>query len=172
MHASPMEYRYRSIPHNCSILDDVRLKPIYGEFLELYGFDEIPYEVLEFRKADADFLKFLEEAKRMRKLHTGLEIRRLDLGSEADDLRTAIAESGNRTLLQAINGGDILGVSICSTNGDPIRFLPPYTVKRVVKEFDRGDHIVSDDLADAFGRLATFYRFSAAFDEGVITIKL
>ncbi|HEX6279372.1 MAG TPA: hypothetical protein VFZ49_05085 [Pyrinomonadaceae bacterium] len=167
-----MEYRYRSIPHNCSILDKARLKPVYGEFLELYGFDEVPYEVLEFRKADEDFLTFVKEAKRIRGLYTGLEIRRLDLGLEADGLREAIAESGNRALLQAIIGGDILGVSICSTNGDPIRFLPPYSVKRVVAEFDRSYRIVSSDLEEAFNKLATFYRFAAAFDEGVLTIKL
>ena len=166
-----MEYRYRSIPHNCSLLDAARQKPIFGEYLELYGFDEIGFEALGFRAADEDFLAYVDEAKRMREQFPGLEIRMLELGRERDTLRQAVVDSGSRTLLAAIDGGDILGVSICSTRGEPIRFLPPYRVKQIVAEIDRGI-AVSPDIAEIVDKLAAFYRFSAAFDEGVITIKL
>ena len=166
-----MEYRYRSIPHNCSLLDAARQKPIFGEYLELYGFDEIGFEALGFRAADEDFLAYVDEAKRMREQFPGLEIRMLELGRERDTLRQAVVDSGSRTLLAAIDGGDILGVSICSTRGEPIRFLPPYRVKQIVAEIDRGI-AVSPDIAEIVDKLAVFYRFSAAFDEGVITIKL
>ena len=121
-----MEYRYRSIPHNCSLLDAARQKPIFGEYLELYGFDEIGFEALGFRAADGDFLAYVDEAKRMREQFPGLEIRTLEFGAERETLRQAVVDSGSRTLLAAIDGGDILGVSICSTRGEPIRFLPPY----------------------------------------------
>lgn len=164
-----MEYRYQSIPHNCSYT--ARLKPIYGEYLELYGFAEVGFEGLKYRAGDEDFLAFVEESKRMREHNPGLEIRRLDVGPEVKNLRNAIADAGSSMLLEAIDGGDILGISICSTRGEPIRFLPPYLVKRIVAEFDRG-FAVSTDLDEILGRLATFYRFSAAFDEGVITIRL
>ena len=166
-----MEYRYRSIPHNCSLLDAARQKPIFGEYLELYGFDEIGFEALGFRAADGDFLAYVDEAKRMREQFPGLEIRMLELGRERDTLRQAVVDSGSRTLLAAIDGGDILGVSICSTRGEPIRFLPPYRVKQIVAEID-GGIAVSPDIAEIVDKLAVFYRFSAAFDEGVITIKL
>ena len=167
-----MEYRYLSIPHNCQILENARLKPIYGEYLECYGFDEVPFEDLEFKAADVDFLAFAREAKLMREKFPGLEIRRFDIGPESDALRRAIVDSGNEILLKALDGGDILGVSIRSTRGDPLRFLPPYLVKKIVGEFDSGRFLVSSPLADTLGKLADFYRFSAAFDEGVITIKL
>ena len=167
-----MEYRYQSIPHNCSILETARLKPMYGEYLEFFGFGEVPFEGLEFRAGDADFLAYVAEAKRMREKYPGIEIRKVELNAERERLRTAIVDSGNATLLKAVDGGDILGVSICSTAGEPIRFLPPYVVKLIVNEFDSGQFLVSSDLAETFGKLADFYRFSAAFDEGVITIKL
>ena len=166
-----MEYRYRSIPHNCSLLDSARLKPIYGEYLELYGFDEVGFEALGFRAADEDFVAYVEEAKRMREQFPGLEIRTLEFGPERNTLRQAVVDSGSRTLLSAIDGGDILGVSICSTRGEPIRFLPPYRVKQIVAELDKGI-AVSPDLTELVDKLAVFYRFSAAFDEGVIAIKL
>lgn len=166
-----MEYRYQSIPHNCSLIEMARAKPIYGEYLELYGFAEVGFEGLKYRAGDADFLAFVEEAKRMREAYPGLDIRRLDLGQEREELRKAVNDSGNRTLLEAIDGGDILGVSICSTRGEPIRFLPPYMVKKIVEELDKG-FLVSSDLDEVLVRLADFYRISAAFDEGVITIKL
>lgn len=167
-----MEYRYQSIPHNCSILENARLKPIYGEYIEFYGFGEVPFEDLEFRAGESDFLSYVSEAKRMREDFPGLEIRKIELSAERDYLRKAIADSGNGHLLKAVDGGDILGVSICSTAGEPIRFLPPYVVKLIVTEFDSGKFLVSSDLADTFGKLADFYRFAAAFDEGVIMIKL
>ena len=167
-----MEYRYQSIPHNCSILETARLKPMYGEYLEFYGFGEVPYEDLEFRAADGDFLSYVSEAKKMREKYPGIEIRKVELNVERERLRSAIADSGNVQLLKAVEGGDILGVSICSTAGVPIRFLPPYVVKLIVNEFDSGQFLVSSDLAETFGTLADFYRFAAAFDEGVITIKL
>lgn len=167
-----MDYRYQSIPHNCALLEAAKLKPMYGEYLEFYGFGEVPFEDLGFRAGGADFLGYVAEAKRTRERFPGLEIRKLELGAEREGLRKAIADSGNVQLLKAVEGGDILGVSICSTAGEPIRFLPPYLVKQIVKEFDSGRFIVSADLAEAFGKLADFYRFSAAFDEGVITIKL
>lgn len=148
-----------------------RAKPIYGEYLELHGFAEVGFEGLKYRAGDEDFLAFVEEAKRMREENPGLDIRRLDIGPERDDLRKAVSDSGNSTLLQAIDGGDILGISICSTRGEPIRFLPPYMVKKIVEELDRG-FLVSSDLDDLLVRLADFYRVSAAFDEGVITIRL
>lgn len=166
-----MEYRYRSIPHNCSLLDGARQKPIFGEYLELFGFDEVGFEALGFRAGDEDFVAYVEEAKRMREQFPGLEIRTLEFGPEREMLRQAVVDSGSRTLLAAIDGGDILGVSICSTRGEPIRFLPPYRVKQIVAEIDRGV-AVSHELADVLDKLAVFYRFSAAFDEGVITIKL
>ena len=167
-----MEYRYRSVPHNCSLLETARLKPIYGEYLECYGCGEVPFEELQFRAGDADFLQYVEEAKRIREEFPGIEIRCLELGPEREALRKAILDSQNPLLTQAIDGGDILGVSICSTQGEPIRFLPPYLVKRIVKELDSGRFLISNSVADAFGKLADFYRFAAAFDEGVITIKL
>ena len=167
-----MEYRYQSIPHNCSILETARLKPIYGEYLEFYGFGEVPFEDLEFRAGDSDFLDYVSEAKRMREKYPGIEIRKVELDAERESLRSAMADSGNGNLLKAVDGGDILGVSICSTAGEPIRFLPPYVVKQIVTEFDSGQFLVSSGLADTFGKLADFYRFAAAFDEGVITIKL
>jgi len=167
-----MEYRYQSIPHNCSILETARLKPMYGEFLEFYGFAEVPFEDLEFRAGDADFLAYVEEAKRTREKYPGIEIRKIELNAVRDSLRTAMADSGHGHLLRAVDGGDILGVSICSTAGEPIRFLPPYVVKLIVNEFDSGQFLVSSDLAETFGKLADFYRFADAFDEGVITIKL
>lgn len=167
-----MEYRYQSIPHNCSILENARLKPIYGEYLEFYGFGEVPFEDLEFRAGDPDFLDYVSEAKRMREKYPGLEIRKVELTAEREILRSAIADSGNGHLLKAVDGGDILGVSSCSTAGEPIRFLPPYVVKLIVKEFDSGQFLVSSGIAETFGKLADFYRFAAAFDEGVISIKL
>ena len=145
---------------------------MYGEYLEFYGFGEVPFEVLQFRGADADFLAYVEEAKRTREKFPGLEIRKVELNGERNDLRVAIADSGNVQLLKAIDGGDILGVSICSTACEPIRFLPPYVVKQIVDELDSGRFIISSDLADVFNNLADFYRISGAFDEGVITIKL
>lgn len=145
---------------------------MYGEYLECYGFGEVPFEDLEFKAGDADFLAYVEEAKEMREKFPGLEIRKIELGADRESLRSAIRDSGNRTLLKAVEGGDILGVSICSTRGEPIRFLPPYVVKLIVQEFDSCGFVVSADLAEAFGKLADFYRFSAAFDEGVISIKL
>ncbi|MDI1243304.1 MAG: hypothetical protein PSX80_15430 [bacterium] len=167
-----MDYRYQSIPHNCSILEIARLKPMYGQYLEFYGFGEVPFEDLQFRAGDSDFLAYVEEAKRTREKYPGLEIRKIELNAERDDLRMAMADSGSGQLLKAVDGGDILGVSICSTAGEPIRLLPPYLVKLIVQEFDSGQFLVSTDLAETFGKLADFYRFAAAFDEGVITIKL
>ncbi len=167
-----MEYRYQSIPHNCGILETARLKPIYGEYLECYGFGEVSFEDLNFRAGDADFIAFNEEAKKMRESFPGIEIRNVEIGIERDAVRSAIAESHSSVLLKAVDGGDILGVSICSTAGEPIRFLPPYVVKIIVAELDSGRIIVAEDIAEPFGKLADFYRISAAFDEGVVTIKL
>lgn len=166
-----MELRFRSIPHNCNLLDSARLKPIYGEYLELFGFSEVGFEALSFRAGDEDFTAYVDEAKRMREQFPGLEIRTLEFGAEREPLRQALIDSGNRTLLQALDGGDILGVSITSTNGEPIRFLPPYRVKQIVAEIDRGFAIPAE-LAATLDKISVFYRFSAAFDEGVITIKL
>jgi hypothetical protein len=167
-----MEYRYQSVPHNCSLIEVARQKPMYGEYLEFYGFGEVPFEDLQFRGIDPNFLEYVNEAKRLREVHLGLDMRKLELGAERDALRMAIVDSANPLLLSAIDGGDILGVSITSTSGEPIRFLPPYLVKKIVDELDSGRFLVSADLADAFGKLANFYRFAAAFDEGVITIRL
>lgn len=167
-----MEYRYQSVPHNCSLIEIARQKPMYGEFLEFYGFGEVPFEDLQFRGVDANFLEYVNEAKRLREVHIGLDMRKLEMGVERDALRMAISDSSNTLLLSAIDGGDILGVSITSTSGEPIRFLPPYLVKKIVGEFDSGRFIVSADLAETFGKFADFYRFAAAFDEGVITIRL
>lgn len=167
-----MEYRYRSVPRNCSLLETARSKPIYGEYLESYGFGEAPFEELAFRASDADFLEYIEQAKRIRESFPGIEIRCLELGPERESLRKAILDSQNSLLTQAIDGGEILRVDICSTQGEPIRFLQPDAVNRIVKEFDSGRFLVSSIHADVFGKLADFYRFSAAFDEGVITIKL
>lgn len=167
-----MEYRYQSIPHNCGILETARLRPIYGEYLECYGFGEVSFEDLKFRAGDDSFLEFVDEAKRMREQFPGLEIRKIELGRERSGLLGAINDSANVLLRSAVEGGDMLGLSIASTSGEPIRFLPPYLVKKIVGEFDSGRFVVSNDLAEPFGKLADFYRFSAAFDEGVITIKL
>lgn len=167
-----MEYRYQSIPHNCGILEVARLKPIYGEYIECYGFGEVSFEDLNFRAGDRDFLAFSEEAKQMRSAFPGIEIRMVEMGQERDGVRLAIAETKSSLLLKAVDGGDILGVSITSTQGEPIRFLPPYVVKQIVSELDSGRILVSEEIAEPFGKLADFYRISAAFDEGVITIKL
>ncbi len=167
-----MEYRYQSIPHNCGILETARLKPIYGEYLECYGFGEILFEDLNFRAGDREFLAFTEETKKMREEYPGIEIRKIELGREREVVRSAIVETNSSMLLKAVDGGDILGVSITSTQGEPIRFLPPYVVKGIVEELDSGRILISEEIAEPFGKLADFYRISAAFDEGVVTIKL
>lgn len=172
------DYLFQSIPHNCSLLESARKKPVYGEFLELFGFAEISFEALRFRAGDGNFVDYAEEAKRMREMHPGLEIRRIEMGAEHEGLREHLWKADSRTLLQAIDGGDILGLSICSTRGEPIRFVPPYMVKQIAGEFDQwetggeaGDS-TSPQILQAYRQLGDFYRFSAAFDEGVIRIRL
>jgi len=172
------DYLFQSVPHNCSLLETAKKKPQYGEFLELFGFGEISFEALRFRAGHGDFAEYAEEAKLMREMHPGLEIRRIELGGEYEGLREYLREADAHALMPAIDGGDILGMSICSTRGEPIRFLPPYLVKRIIGEFDRSEpagfagRSTPSDILQAYRRLGDFYRFSAAFDEGVIRIKL
>jgi len=172
------DYLFQSIPPNCNLLDAAKKKPVYGEFLELFGFGEISFEALKFRAGDGDFAEYAGEAKRLREMHPGLEIRRFELGTEHEGLREHLLNAENSVLLRAIDGGDILGLSICSTRGEPVRFLPPYMVKQIAGEFDRlgsealAGESTSPGILQAYRRLGDFYRFSAAFDEGVIRIRL
>lgn len=172
------DHRYQSVPHNCSLLNTAKTKPIYGEFLELFGFGEVSFEDLKFRAGDEDFVAYVEEAKRIREDHPGLEMRQLELGPERRPLREMFWTAERRTLLHAINGGYILGTSVCSTRGEPIRYLPPYKVKRIVEEFDRTEfdavagQTPNPSILQAYRKLEDLYRVSGAFDEGIITIRL
>lgn len=193
---------YQAIPHNCSLIDEARLRPVFGEFLEMYGFREVSFEDLKFRAGDEDFDYYSLETKDIRQRFPGIEQRRLELGRHLDVLLYLLSDarpgSKSHWAYRAIHGGDILGVSICSTQGKPIRFLPPYSVRKIADEIGKVSfeslrpNIDLDKMREAnvagidkasvesvlasmkedLARLCDFYLSAAEFSEGVVTISV
>lgn len=197
---------YQAIPHNCSLIDEARLRPVFGEFLEMYGFREVSFEDLKFRIGDEDFAYYSLETKDIRRQFPGIERRRLELGRNWDVLLYLLSEARrklrpgqeNHWAYRAIHGGDILGISICSTQGMPIRFLPPYSVRKIADEIGKvsfealeakidigkmrdadvvgieksSTETILEGAKEDLSRLRDFYSSAAAFSEGVVTISV
>lgn len=198
-----LEYTLQSIPHNCGLVDAARTNPEIGEFLELFGFADVSFEDLKFRAGDEVFARFVAEVKVIREANGGIEDRRLNIGNRWDALLYLLLEErrdGGRVgeytwQSRAICGGDIIGTSISSTRGVPIRLLSAFETKKVAGEFSsldkeeineqfdlrkmvdagvygsgNGTAVLSIDvLKRDIERLTDFYISAAANDEGVLT---
>jgi hypothetical protein len=167
-----LDYCYQSIPHNCELISMARERPMFGEFLELYGFREISFEEMRFRAGDEDFAVYLEEAKGVRESVPGIETRRIVLGQGREELVEELSKHrrGFDQVVRAVRGGDILGVSMCSTSGVPINFHPPYSVKMIARQLNELD--ASSIESPHFQPLRDIYATSASLDEGILTICL
>lgn len=149
-----------------------RERPMFGEFLELYGFREILFEEMRFRTGDEDFTVYVEEAKSIRETFPGIESRRWVFGEGREELLEELSRhrNGVEQVYRAVQGGDILGVSICATSGVPINFHPPYSVKLIAQQLGRIN--AADVISLYFEPLREMYETSAGLDEGILTICL
>lgn len=148
-----------------------RERPMFGEFLELYGFREISFEEMRFRSGDEDFAIYVEEAKTIRGNYPGVESRRWVFGDGHEELVEELSNGRDTDqIARAVHGGDILGVSMCATSGVPINFHPPYSVKMIAQQLQGFDD--SSVVSPNFKPLREMYSTSAALDEGILTIYL
>lgn len=165
-----LEYCYQSIPHNSNLLAMARSRPAFGEFLELYGFREVSFEEMRFRAGDDNFTAYSEEAKALRGNSPGIENRRWIFSEGREELIEELSKSrsGVDSVTRAVRGGDILGVSMCSTRGIPINFHPPYSVKTISTQLRSID--ANNVSSPHFRPLCDMYAASAELDEGILTI--
>lgn len=136
---------YQAVPHNCVLIELAYQKPQIGEFLDLFGFADVSFEDLKFRAGDPDFNLFVENTKEIRRRHPGIEDRRLNLAGRWDALLFTVTEllaaSGfgkeQQWIKRAILGGDIIGASICTAQGIPIRFTSAFETKMLAARLGR-----------------------------------
>jgi len=160
---------YQAIPHNCILIEMAHQKPVFGEFLDLFGFADVSFEDLRFRAGDPDFNLFVENVKTIRRSHPGIEDRRLNLAGRWDALLFTVTEllkaSGFGTeehwIKRAIKGGDIIGASICTAQGIPIRFTSAFETKTLAARLGRIDPL----------DLAQFWDIEKMMEEGVVGIE-
>lgn len=198
-----LEFTLQAVPHNCSLIEASQHEPIIGEYLELFGFADVSFQDLKFRASDEVFVFYISEVKAIREERLGIEDRRLNLGRRWDMLlytlseerRTRNAASPYSWQNRAIHGGDVLGASVCTTRGVPIRMLPADETEKVAAELRALDieglrsHFVPKKMTEAgvYGmnvnaldvtpdalkrdleNLVDFYSAAAENQEGVLT---
>lgn len=196
---------YQAIPHNCSLIELSNKKPVFGEFLDLFGFADVSFEDLRFRAGDADFNFYVDEVKKIRRSNPGIEDRRLNLGGRWDALLFTVSEllraagrgHDDLWIKRAIKGGDIIGVSICSAQGVPLRLISAFETKTLAARLSRIDPMdlgrywdvekmtsegvfgieeisrIKDECPAVgdYERLAELYAAAAENDEGILVVS-
>lgn len=191
-----LEAFYQSVPAHCDVLKRSIADENYGQFLvSKFRFKpEEPHPMWE-----GEDVEFCRDLNAMLRAHPGLHARNLTLGTSWDMLEYLIsaarrAENFEQPDLgrKAINGERDLAPHLFCSQGVPLRFTPPETVKKILTflmqtDFKAGfdfhkmmaaqPYKTSEDwkpetfwpfIEDLLKQFTAFYRQAAIGNEGVL----